>query len=161
MKSKITAVRKALNLLSVGKIEGVADLLRAGKGISVDECMELADYFDQTLPHTAVNEFKLSMKQRRPGPAASAPGVLDLKYFELGGYVHQQLMIAKQKGQSQNIDKAIGDVINGWSDKNCPSQSALGDYYYFYLKTISLNPDIGHFIQDLKWPAHKNGKLKQ
>lgn len=160
MESAITAVRKALNLLSVGKIEGVADLLRAGQGFSVEECKELADYFDQTLSPSAANEFKLSLKQRRPGPAAAAPGVLEFKYFELGGYVQQQLMINKSKGQSENIDKAIGEVMDGWSDGNCPSQSALGDYYYFYLKTISLNPDMGPFIEDLIFPPHKHGKLK-
>lgn len=164
MKGKFTAGRKALNLLGDGTIEGVADFLRSGQGLSGEQCNELADFFDHTLPYSVANEFKILLKRRKPGPPAPAPGVLETRYFELGRNVHLQLVKNIANGQPHNINRAINDVRSSWSLTNaekCPSQSALRDYYYFFQEANSLNPVKGPVTRNRKWPPHKNGKLKQ
>lgn len=154
MASKISNARRALNLLNEKKTEGVAKLLRASEGFTKAERAELADFFDHSIPYEDLNKFKLVLKQRKVGHMRQK-GIAENRAFVNGAMVAVQMRRNLNKGETKNIKKAIGDVLQKWNQEKlgkAPAEKTIERDYRFYKKTESLTPKVGFFYKKLKFP---------
>ena len=155
--SDITKARRLLNLLSEKKLEGVASLLRECEGFTKKEMIELANYFDPTLPYSGQHPFVFIIRQRKAGHLRT-PGVAENRAYENGSKVEIQLRLNVKNGEPKNVGKAIFDVLKKWSsneDGKPPAEKTLKRDHLFYHETNSMNPTTNGLIKNIKYPKLK------
>lgn len=144
--------QQIIDLLYRNKIDSVAQLMRSMESFTKPQLNDLADLFDQKLPYTYADKFKLVLKQRGSGNHSNPPGFTRDRAYYFGFKIHNLLSMAKYSGKKMSRKEALNklsDFIGPTPYGKMPSIKALDRDYDYFNKVQKAN-NHSHIIRI--WP---------